>query len=86
MAVGTNQLQVYSKSSDYVKQREEGWKDLESRHQSGRGSVYVSVLEGVANYASVCYGVKAERMCESYRGSREEAFTGTDSSLMFFLP
>lgn len=45
------------------------------------------MLEGVANHASVSHVVcKAERVCERYRGSREEAFTGTDSSLMFFLP
>lgn len=36
------------------------------------------LLKGVANYAG--------RVCESYLGSREEAFKGTDSSLMFFLP
>lgn len=50
----TNQPRVYGKCSNYVKQREKGWKELESRHQSIRESVYVCVLEGVAKYTSVC--------------------------------
>lgn len=46
----------------------------------------VCVLKGVVNYATVRHAVKTEGMCDNYRGSREEAFAGTDSSLMFFLP
>lgn len=44
------------------------------------------VLKGVVVCASVSNDVKTERRCDTYRGSREEAFTGTDSSLMFFFP
>lgn len=59
----------------------------ELRDESRRPESLREVLEGVAKYASVRHVVfKAVRVCECYRGSREEAFTGTDSSLMFFLP
>lgn len=45
----------------------------------------VCVLKGVVDCSSVSYDIKTKR-CDTYRGSREDAFTGTDSSLMFFLP
>lgn len=59
---------VYGKCSNYVKQRDTGWKELESRHQSIRESVYVHVcaLEGVVKYTSVCV-----IWCEGRKNVRE---------------
>lgn len=47
---------VYGKCSNYVKQRDKGWKELESRHQSIRESVCVCALEGVVKSMRVTEG------------------------------